>query len=346
MRKLLQKILGAARILHSRVFAVAVLALGLSCVTVMVTTALNIFYIYDGGEAIVKVTTSDDLDHVLEDNGIYTASADEVHYDGISGNLGEVHISRAFPVYVYVDGQYQMLMMTQGTVATALERLGIFLGPDDLINMSTNHFVEENDVIVINRVEYVTTYEEEVVPYETTQRITPLYRPGRSTLLSAGKEGKKRLTYVERTVDGVVEERELVADDLIKTPVPAYTLVGGNAPISPLDFGYTISNNAPTSYKWVLEGAKCTGYTAKSGAGTASGRRADVGHVAVNPNVIPYGSKLYITSADGSFVYGYAIAADTGTGLMNGVVDIDLFYETYLESCLNGVRYLNVYVLE
>ena len=79
---------------------------------------------------------------------------------------------------------------------------------------------------------------------------------------------------------------------------------------------------------------------------SASGRRADVGHVAVNPNVIPYGSKLYITSADGSFVYGYAIAADTGTGLMNGVVDIDLFYETYLESCLNGVRYLNVYVLE
>ena len=45
-------------------------------------------------------------------------------------------------------------------------------------------------------------------------------------------------------------------------------------------------------------------------------------------------------------MYGYAIAADTGTGLMDGVVDLDLFYGSYVESCLNGVRYVNVYVLE
>ena len=77
-----------------------------------------------------------------------------------------------------------------------------------------------------------------------------------------------------------------------------------------------------------------------------AGRRADVGHVAVNPDVIPYGSKLYITSADGKFIYGYAIAADTGTGLMQGIVDVDLFYDTYYESCLNGRRIVNIYILE
>ena len=44
--------------------------------------------------------------------------------------------------------------------------------------------------------------------------------------------------------------------------------------------------------------------------------------------------------------YGYAIAADTGTGLMDGVVDIDLFYDTYYESCLNGLRTVNIYILE
>ena len=70
------------------------------------------------------------------------------------------------------------------------------------------------------------------------------------------------------------------------------------------------------------------------------------GHVAVNPNLIPYGSKLYITSADGSFVYGYAIASDTGTALIDGTIGVDLFYDTYLESLLNGLRTVNIYVLE
>ena len=61
--------------------------------------------------------------------------------------------------------------------------------------------------------------------------------------------------------------------------------------------------------------------------------------------MIPYGSKLYITSADGSFVYGYAIASDTGTGLIDGIIDVDLFYDTYQESLLNGLRTVNIYVL-
>ena len=73
---------------------------------------------------------------------------------------------------------------------------------------------------------------------------------------------------------------------------------------------------------------------------------AITGHVAVNPNEIPYGSKLYITSANNHFVYGYAIAADTGTGLLADIVDIDLFYDTYAESVLNGRGIVNIYVLE
>lgn len=54
----------------------------------------------------------------------------------------------------------------------------------------------------------------------------------------------------------------------------------------------------------------------------------------------------YITSADNSFVYGFAVAADTGVGLMNDVIDVDLYYDTFLESCLNGKRNVNIYILD
>ncbi|MBR6743854.1 MAG: 3D domain-containing protein, partial [Clostridia bacterium] len=78
----------------------------------------------------------------------------------------------------------------------------------------------------------------------------------------------------------------------------------------------------------------------------ASGQKLYAGSVAVNPNKIPYGTKMYITTPDNSFVFGYAIAADTGTGLMANIIDVDLFYDTYEESCWNGLRSVNIYILE
>ena len=78
----------------------------------------------------------------------------------------------------------------------------------------------------------------------------------------------------------------------------------------------------------------------------ASGQGLSAGYVAVHPGEIPYGTRMYITSADNSFVYGFAIAADTGLGLLGDVIDVDLYYDTYLESCLNGKRNVNIYLLD
>lgn len=41
---------------------------------------------------------------------------------------------------------------------------------------------------------------------------------------------------------------------------------------------------------------------------------------------------MYITSADGKFVYGWAIATDTGAFVQSNRMQVDLFYETYAES--------------
>ena len=74
---------------------------------------------------------------------------------------------------------------------------------------------------------------------------------------------------------------------------------------------------------------------------------AQVGVVAVNPNISPYGSKLYITTPDGSYVYGYAVAGDTG-GFIYSHPDtiVDLFMNTVAECYAFGRRDIVVYVLE
>lgn len=90
---------------------------------------------------------------------------------------------------------------------------------------------------------------------------------------------------------------------------------------------------------------KATGYYSKTGKGS-SGLGLGYGTVAVDPDVIPYGTKLYITSTDGKFVYGYAVATDTGIAVQKGQILVDLFYETYAESVINGAIQVNVYVME
>ena len=88
-----------------------------------------------------------------------------------------------------------------------------------------------------------------------------------------------------------------------------------------------------------------TAYTAGHGGAdytTATGTLVKVGTVAVDKNVIPLGTKMYIVAADGSVVYGTAVAADTG---VRGNI-VDLYYDTY-QQCINfGRRTCNVYILE
>ena len=68
--------------------------------------------------------------------------------------------------------------------------------------------------------------------------------------------------------------------------------------------------------------------------------------VAVDPDIIPYGSILYIVSNDGQVVYGYAVAGDTGGALWAGTAIVDLYYNTYDECCQFGRRDVTIYVLE
>ncbi len=347
MKNLLKKVLAFGKFLKSRSFAVSVLSIILAVTVFQISKMANAIYIRDGEDVTLKFSLhQQDVDEILKDEGIVTMAFDVVDFSGYNGKLAEINIQRAFPVKVTADGTTQEVMMIDGLVEDALLLAGVSMDSNDLINLAPEKPVEAGDEIVVQRVDYVTVEEYEEIPFEVVTKETSLYRTGYTRVTQQGQAGEKTLTYEERTVDGVPQERQLVGEYVSKKPVNHEVLVGARVAISPLDFGYSFDQNgAPIGYTNVFYNQRATGYSARPGARTASGRQAIVGHVAVNPNEIPYGSKLYITSADGSFIYGYAIAADTGTGLLADVVDIDLFYDTYLESCLNGLRNVNIYVL-
>ena len=79
---------------------------------------------------------------------------------------------------------------------------------------------------------------------------------------------------------------------------------------------------------------------------TASGTVTKYGTIAVDPRVIPLGSRLYVVSdgGDQSWSYGPGLAEDTG-GLIKGT-KIDLFFMTGDEADDFGIRPAKVYILK
>jgi 3D (Asp-Asp-Asp) domain-containing protein len=67
---------------------------------------------------------------------------------------------------------------------------------------------------------------------------------------------------------------------------------------------------------------------------TASGLPTGPGIVAVDPNVIPLGTRMYIPG------YGKGIAADVGGGIKGKI--IDLWYSTYAQSAKWGRRTVTI----
>ena len=149
-------------------------------------------------------------------------------------------------------------------------------------------------------------------------------------------------------MDGQVAETILVSETVTTDPVDQIKLVGvgGNMPMSPLPDDIELDGDGiPVHYKQVLTGsaAAYTWYDSPEGQTTSTGRTPQVGNVAVNPNIIPYGSELFIVSADGSYVYGYGIACGS---VMKGIIIADLFMDTVEECRIFGRRDIVVYVLE
>lgn len=340
--------LNLVRLMSSRAFAVSVLSVVMAAAIYQTASMVNTVSINDEGQTTLAYTFERDPDAILRDHGILTMSADEVDFTGLENNYGEIFINRAFPVQVTADGRTHTLQVVDGTVGSLLEELNIHPAACDILSESPEKPLEEGDHITLQRVEYVQHSEEEVIPHEVETRPTSLLRPGRTLVLQQGRDGSKTLSYSQRTVDGVVEEEHLESETIDAQPVTHVVLQGAEgAPISPLDFDVpTDENGIPTQYRTVLTDQVATGYNASGRARGASGQRLSAGYVAVHPEEIPYGTRMYIASADGSFVYGYAIAADTGTALMDNVIDVDLYYDSYEESCLNGRKTVNIYLLD
>ena len=312
----------ALRILRSRLTAVSALAAACAMMVTYVTVHMRAVTVVDGDTSRVVMTLSRTPVAVLEDAGVALGGHDVMN---VSLDEGLIEISRAFPVSVTVDGMTAILQMTSGTVGDALQLAGVRLGAFDKVNAGLEDAVAPGTSLLVERVKYNEYTKTEPVDYKTTVKYSNSLDRGQSKIIQSGCKGEKTLVYRDCLVDGKVAETILVSESVTTEPVDQIKLVGvgGNMPMSPL----------PDSVE--LEGQT-----------TSTGRKPQVGNVAVDPRIIPYGSELFIVSADGKYVYGYGIACDTGGSVRKGIIIADLFMDTVEECRIFGRRDIVIYVLE
>ena len=277
----------------------------------------------------------------LRQAGLPLHPADEVLPDPARWVHAGMHIRvvRAFPVEVESDGQVRVHHATRGTVADALRALGIRLGELDRTEPAPDTPLGPGMRVRVVRVREEVVVWREVLPFRTLRWAEPRWERGRTGVLREGRDGVVEHTDRLRYEDGRLVGRQRLASRVLVERVDRIIGVGTRVvwrtletPLGRLRYRERLQMVATAYYP----GPESTG---KSADGlTAMGIPAGHGVVAVDPRVIPLGTRLYIPG------YGLAIAGDVG-GAIKGR-RIDLGFSTLREALQFGRRTVTVYVLE
>ncbi len=349
-----------SRIFNSRQMRVSCMAV-MTALTIAVVTLLgNSIYtvnIFDGENTYTVRTLSNNVTKVLSNVNLKSSSYN-IERTKVEGRTTSIEILYTFPVFITCGENTTEISFTEGTVGDALEIAGFTVDEYDFVEPSVDTEIKETVYIDYTDISYVNGTYTETIPYSTKTVYSSSVLKG-ETSLKAGTNGVKEVSFTEKFVNGVSVEKTVTGTNVLSEPVNAVKTVGTKdvvkavktsadvksiSVLSPSKAIELDKNGNPIKYKSKMT-VRATAYT-YTGNNCATGVAPKPGYIAVNPNVIPYGTKLYIKSPDGSITYGYAVAADTGGFIKNHPTGIDLFM-TSRSACRNfGVRSMEVYILE
>ncbi|MGQ9498584.1 MAG: ubiquitin-like domain-containing protein [Desulfotomaculales bacterium] len=287
--------------------------------------------VVDDGKEIEVTTFGGTVASVLEEAGIALGPKDEVK-PGLDVRVRDgmrVEVTRAIEVRV-VNGEVERVLLTCArTVGEVLRECGIDPGGRDIVAPSPDTPISDKTTINITRV--TTRYEEKrvPVPYGTRRENSMTVPSGQVRVAQDGIPGEELQRWEVVLYNGKEVQRRLIEQKVVKQPRDKVILVGMAAPVSrgvPADLRYSRVINM-----------RSTGYT-YTGRNTASGVPPARGTAAVDPSVVPLGTRLFVEG------YGTARALDVGSSVKGN--QIDLFFPTRSEALSWGVRWVNVYILD
>ena len=344
-----------ASVMKKRIPLVAMLLIAAICAATLLFRTVNTFTLSDGEKTHKIRTLSNDIETAMKMAG-FGGEKYKVLSVNAAGTATHVDLAYTFPVYITNGSTTITVDAIESTVGAILADAGYTVDKYDMVEPSVDTVVNNTVYIDYTNIDYVTGSYTETVPCKVETVYSSSLEEGK-VVENAGKDGQEQVNYTEKVVNGVTVEtiidsrvtltQAVNGTKTVGTKKPAVTTSSSVNTVSTLKVPFEIqldANGNPVNYKKHIT-VEATAYT-YTGNNCSTGVAPQPGYIAVNPKVIPYGTKMYIKSSDGKYIYGYAVAADTGGFIKSKPNNVDLFMTTE-SACINfGRRNVEIYILE
>ena len=334
-----------------RVLALVLPVLTLLGVLVPTVFAQTTYVITDGDQVKVYTTFSSNPADVLDKAG-FELGEDDTYTTNPGIGVSEITVQRNQTIRINYGGEMIEADSYGETVEALLTRLEIPTSGDYVVSqpLATETF-DGMEIAIDCVIETMQTYTVEI-PYETVECKDPTLPVGTRKVQVKGVNGELCKTANVVYVNAEQNSHTVLEETVTRQPVNEVVLVGtgeeangkSNAPA--IGNGVIVTADGEVLTYSRKEKFRATAYT-HTDAGcdmtTATGTQVRVGAIAVDPRLIPYGTRMFIVSNDGKYIYGIATAEDCGGGIKGD--QVDLYFPTYEECMQFGWRKCTIYFL-
>ena len=263
-------------------------------------------------------------------------------------------IRRSPFVRVIYHGEQLLSTATGETAGELFERMGLELAADDVVSSPLDTHTAGGMTLRIDRVVHSRESYTTSLPHDVQYCSDPTLSAGTETVLIPGQDGELLCQAEVTYTNGQETHRVIRQQTVTVAPVTEVIAIGTGSPAEEpepvtapvISDGYiTLPTGEVLTYTHTAQ-IRATAYT-HTDAGcdfiTATGTTVHIGTVAVDPRYIPYGTRMFIVSNDGAYVYGISVAEDCG-GAIKGD-RMDLYFPTYHECIQFGRRTCTIYFL-
>ena len=346
-----------SRVLRRKVFLIRLYIVLLSLILVLALLALisqaalaKTYVVTDGDRVVTYTTFASEPETVLEQLGLSLNQNDTYTTQAVEG-AAAITVRRAQKITVHYHGQTTLVTSFGETAGELLSRLGLDVTGEDVVSHGLEEETYDGMELRVDRPEILRQVYTAAIPHPVSRCSDPTLPVGTEAVLTPGTDGEMRCTAEITYLGGQEASRQVLSETVTRQPVAEIIAVGtGSAPAvseKPViaDGRITFPTGEVLTYTRT-DTVRATAYTHTDrgcDTVTATGTRVHRGTAAVDPRFIPYGTRMFIVSSDGSYVYGIAAAEDCGGDIKGD--RMDLYLPTHAQCTAFGRRVCTVYFL-